>query len=201
MKYPKIPQHLKGESHDIVNMKCVDSDKSAEELYQDVVIRLKTVKEWHSYSDKVKAKFVIINPDTGVETDEFEIGYLVRIEIPGPGTVSGNGFDWTKITNIQTNKNRDDMAYFAMTLKPCSPPNANSDVIAHFYKEKSSNTFIIRKIGDCIYAEVHGRNETINISDVPLMDSIRNIGINIGSKIGLGGLNWLALTEGLLNPS
>ncbi len=198
MKYPKIPQNLKGNSHDVVSMKCVDTLESADSYFKTVVERLISVKDWCSYSDKVKTKFVIINSDTAQETNEFDTGNMIRIEIPGPGTASGKGYDWTKIIDITTNKDDAELPFFAMTLKPCSPPNANNEVIAHFYKEKSSNTFVIRRIGDCIYAEVHGRNETINISDVPLLDSIRNIGINMGTKIGLGGLNWLALTEGLL---
>lgn len=201
MKYPLIPKQIKGDSHDVVSMKCLDTVDSAEHNYEMVVERLQAVNDWHSYSNKFKGKFKLINPKTEQQSSKLEIGMLIRIEIPGPGTVSGNGYDWTEIVDIQTNTKNDATPFFAMTIKPCSPPNADEKVIAHFFKENASNTFIIRRIGDCIYAEVHGRNETINISDVPLLDSIRNIGINMGSKIGLGGLNWLALTEALLEPS
>ncbi len=199
LKLPIIPEQIKGDSHDVVSMVCTNSIDSAAFLYNETVERLKSVNLWYSYSDKVKAKFTLIHSETELETNALTKENLIRIEIPGPGTISGKGYDWTRIIDIQDDETID-VPFFALTIKPCSPPNADKEITAHFYKHNASNTLIIRRIGNCVYAEAHGRNEIVNISEAPLIDSIRNMGINLGSKVGLGSMNWLGLTKALLEP-
>ncbi len=87
-----------------------------------------------------------------------------------------------------------------MTLKPCPAPEGTDETVAHFYSGASTNTFVIRRVGTCIYAEVHGRNEIENTSEVPVLDSVRNKAVAIGGKLGLGKMNWQGFTKALLEP-
>jgi len=48
--------------------------------------------------------------------------------------------------------------------------------------------------------EVHGRNEIENISEVPVLDSVRNKVVAIGGKLGLGEINWQGFTKAMLEP-
>lgn len=89
---------------------------------------------------------------------------------------------------------------FSMTLRPCSAPGDKNADVAHFYSEASTNTFVIRSMGTCIYIEVHGRNEIENTSEVPVMDSVRNKAVAIGGKLGLGKINWEGFTQAFLEP-
>lgn len=200
MKKLSIPNQIKGGSHDTVSMLCANTEELASSIYQEVVARLKLVNDWHTFSDEIKAKFALLDSATNQPTSNLKKGNFVRIDIPGIGSPSGGGFDWTQITDVQSSKSEDEFPFFLFTLKPCPAPDTDEKTVAHFYKSSSSNTFIIRRIGNCIYTEVHGRNETQNTSDVPILDTARNKAVAIGSKMGIGNLNWVGFTNALLKP-
>jgi len=200
MNLPDIPRHTDGESHDTVSVHCANTIDMAIERYGELESRLTSVNEWHSFSDKVKAEFCLVDPATGRQVNELKEGILVRIDIPGIGNPSGHGFDWTEIIDVQSESNDMAFPYFMFTLRPSPPADAPDSKISHFYTEESTNTFIVRRVGTCIYAEVHGRNERENTSDVPLMDSLRNKAVAVGGKLGLGKINWFGFTEALLKP-
>ena len=90
--------------------------------------------------------------------------------------------------------------FLAFTIRPCPAPDSDEKTVAHFYNKESTNTFIVRRIGTCIYAEVHGRNQIENTSDAPLLDIVRNKAVAIGSKFGIGHLNWIGFASALLEP-
>ncbi len=200
MIVPKIPLQQKGDYHDTVSMYCSDSIDSAKLVYDQVVVRLISVNKWKSFSDKVKAGFQLINSETELPTEELEIGNFLRVDVPGIANPSGNGYDWTRIIDIQNGNDMRECPFFALSVRPSPAPGGVEEKVAHFFTEESTNTFVVRRIGSCIYAEVHGRNEIENISDAPLLDTMRNKAVAIGSKIGLGDLNWLGFTKALLEP-
>lgn len=201
MKYPKIPKHTKGESQDIVNMVCENIESSAFEKFRAVKERLLLVDKWHTFSEDIKAEFYLVDENDSAISNNFEIGNYIKIDIPGPGNPSGEGFDWTEIIKIQDGTNEDICPYFSFTIKPCAPPNNSKNSTAHFYTDETSNTFILRCVANCVYLEVHSRNEIENTEDVPILDKIRNKAIALGGIVGLGNLNWAAFTKGLLEPS
>ncbi len=198
MSYPNIPSQNQGEFHDIVSMQCANSITDAIKNFQKLKSRLCAVNNWDTYSDQVKTAFTLIDSETQIESYNLKIDNFIRIDIPGPGNPSGNGYDWTKIINIEDKTKHEDYPYFAITIKPCAAPDSDNNTVAHFYTEASTNTFIIRRIGTCIYAEVHGRNQIQNTAEVPILDTMRNKAISVGANLGLGGLNWLAFTNALL---
>lgn len=200
MTYPNIPVQLKGGSHNIVSMQCADTIEMAIKNFEVLKMRLKSVNEWESFSPKIKAEFLLIDPTTSLKTSDLKVGNLVRIDIPGPGNPSGSGYDWTKIIDIQESNENAESPFFAFTLRPCAAPDSDEDAAAHFYKKESTNTFIVRRMGTCLYAEVLGRNQIENTSDAPLLDIVRNKAVAVGSKFGIGSLNWLGFTSALLEP-
>lgn len=198
MNYPEIPKHINGESSDIVNMICKENESLASAHFNEVKERLISVNKWHSYSDDIKASFYLVDSNDKLHSKGFEIGNYIKIDIPGPGNPIGKGFDWTEITSIQDGSDETNNPYFAFTIKPCAVPNVASNSTAHFYTDDATNTFIIRRVANCVYLEVHSRNELENTEDVPILDRIRNKAIALGGKVGLGNLNWDAFTKGLL---
>lgn len=200
MVHPNIPTQFKGGFHDTVSMHCADTVDTAMDRYEKLQVRLSSVNEWHTFSDKVKAKFALFDPGTKRPINGLNEGNLIRIDVPGIGNPSGSGYDWTKIIDIQTGGEERAYPFLLLTVRPCPAPDAPDGTVAHFYNGESTNTFIVRRVGTCIYAEVHGRNETENTVDVPILDSVRNKAVAIGSKMGLGSLNWLGFTKALLEP-
>jgi len=200
MIHPNIPLQRKGGYHDTVSMSCSESADAAKLIYDRVVARLMSVNRWSSLSDKIKAGFQLIDPETGLPTERMNMGGYLRIDVPGIGNPSGNGYDWTRIIDIQNGLDERDCPFFALTVRPSPAPDAEDDKVAHFYTGESTNTFIVRRIGDCIYSQVHGRNEIENTSEVPLLDTVRNKAVAIGGKMGIADLNWLGFTKALLEP-
>ena len=199
MVHPNIPSQSFGGFHDTVSMFFSESLEVANEYYKILEARIKAVNVWETYSDQVKAGFALLGVGTCESTADLEIGNFIRIDIPGIGNPSGGGYDWTKIVEIQKGDDAD-YPFFLFTVKPCSAFGEPEQPIAHFYTEDASNTFIVRKVGTCIYAEVHGRNELENSTNGPLIDNLRNKAVAVGSKLGLGNLNWLGFTESLVKP-
>lgn len=199
MPHPKIPKQLEGGFHDTVSMCCADSLQVADSFYHRLEKRLLAINNWPSYSDKVKAGFTLFEGTNRNTTTFLEQGNIVRIDIPGIGNPSGGGYDWTKIIDIQKSEAWD-YPFYLFTLKPCSEYGESNKPVSHFYTEAATNTFIVRKVGTCIYAEVHGRNEVENVNEAPLLDKLRNNAVALGSKLGIGNLNWLGFTKALLEP-
>ena len=86
-----------------------------------------------------------------------------------------------------------------MTVRPVADPRKPAAEIAHFYKEASTNTFIVRRDGLRLSAGAHGRNETPNNEGVDLHDKIRNTAIALMARVGLSGPQWQKLVDGLLD--
>ena len=200
MSYPKIPPQTQGGSHDTVSMHCANSVEVAKINYDQLKMRLLAVNEWHKLSEKVKSNFTLYDASQHIKTQTLKIGQFIKIDIPGPGSPSGHGYDWVKVVDIQTDDKHPDFSYYAFTVKPCAAPDATDAVIAHFYNGQATSTFIVKRIGTCIYAEVCGRNEIDNTTEVPVLDVVRNKAVAVGSKLGFGKLNWLGLTVALLEP-
>ncbi len=200
MMYPSIPAQLKGESHTIVSMQCANTVAIAINYFEELQLRLKAINEWDSFSSKIKAKFFLIDSETSEITTELKVGNLIKIDVPGPGSPSGKGYDWTEIIDIESGLEDKVSPFLAFTIRPCPAPDSDEKTVAHFYNKESTNTFIVRRIGTCIYAEVHGRNQIENTSDAPLLDIVRNKAVAIGSKFGIGHLNWIGFASALLEP-
>lgn len=200
MLYPTIPNQVQGGFHDTVSMHCEDNVQTAIDCYEKLQERLTSVNEWHAFSGKVKAEFMLFDAKTQQPTDDVEKGNLIRINVPGLGNPSGGGYDWTKIVEIQIGEAEQSDPFLLMTVRPCPAPKSTDGTVAHFYNGEASSTFIVRRVGTCMYAEVHGRNEIENTSTVPVLDTIRNKAVAIGSKVGIGNLNWLGFTQALLEP-
>lgn len=200
MRHPNIPVQVEGGCHDTVSMHCANSVEVAAERYRKLQERFRSVNAWHKLSDKVKAKFALFDGRTGRPTTSLEEGNLIRIDVPGIGNPSGSGYDWTRIVDIRAGDENRTLPFLSMTVRPCSAPDSTGGTVAHFYDEEATSTFIIRRAGMCIYAEVHGRNEVGNTSGVPVLDTVRNKAVAIGAKFGLGHINWLGFTQALLEP-
>lgn len=59
-------------------------------------------------------------------------GDYFKIDIPGPGNVTGDGYDWVQIEDVQETSGGD-IDSFGLRVRPSTnPKNKNTDT-AHFY--------------------------------------------------------------------
>jgi hypothetical protein len=142
-----------------------------------------------------------LTDDTGNVVNRLaEEGDYFRINIPGPGSATGEGFDWVKIESITESKTEDqDADLLAIKVHPASNPNNTNQDVAHFFKEDASSTFMVRRQGLTLSAEVHGRNEQPNTEAEKIIDKARNVMVAAGAMIGFSEFQWKSLVKGLLS--
>ena len=157
----------------------------------------------------------LLNPDcwrdlAGIGTAEFELisrnedfkqvqenDYL-RINIPGPGSIAGDGYDWVIVEKIEENNFSETDKNIGLKLRASSNPHTDKTDTAHFFKKEATSTFIIKLKDDVVTAYYYGRNEVPNVEDVPILDKVRNTVVATGAAIGLSELQWNALLTGFL---
>lgn len=194
-----IPDQEVGSKTDFFEERTFDSRAQAHAGFKRAAARLLTVGEWHNYAGAGSSRFCLTN-NLGDEVTGFAAeGFLFNIALPVPGSNAGDGLEWVMVERLEAKDDAKAIEEFiAMTVRPVPDPRMAETEIAHFYKDVSTSTFIVKRVGQTVSAAVHGRNETPNNSDVNLHDKIRNTIVALTARIGMSGPQWKKLVNGLL---
>jgi hypothetical protein len=195
----QLPPQQTGRQTDFIHEKKFDNLEAAHKAFQLAAGRMLSVNNWHVYAGAGSAKFSLCNN----EGDEVEVmaeeGLFVSIDMPAPGPDAGDGLEWVIIEKLVSEGSAHTAEeYVLMTVRPVPDPRKANAEVAHFYKEVSTNTFIVRRDGLMLSAGAHGRNETPNNEQVDLHDKIRNTAIALMARVGLSGPQWKKLVEGVI---
>ena len=194
-----IPPQQTGRGTDFRAERQLNSRTEAHGAFQAAAAKLLTVNQWHNYAGAGSAKFVLTDNQGGPASGTALEGFMISIDLPGPGPDAGDGLDWVIIERLESiDDASEEEEFVSMVVRPVPGPNERDGRIAHFYKEVSTSTFIARRVGNTVSAEVHGRNETPNNADVDLYDKIRNTAVALSARIGLASPQWQKLADGLI---
>jgi len=195
-----IPVQQTGRSTEFSEERGFDNRNAAHQCFETAAAKMLTVNKWHEYAGPGSSKFCLTN-NQGDELVGFaHEGFYFSIDLPTPGSDAGDGLEWVMIERIDdAGDAKTDEEFLAMTIRPVPNPKKDDPTIAHFYKDVSTNTFIVKRIGNKVSACVYGRNETPNNGDVDLHDKVRNTLIALTARIGLSGPQWKKLVKGLLD--
>ncbi|WP_379090672.1 hypothetical protein [Pedobacter sp. UC225_65] len=196
MKKQLIPSQVKGSKLDVTAQTSFGTREGAAAFFEYVKKRLSNVDNWAKLCGTEATTFELLNRD-GTGRGRFEVGDLIKIDIPGPGSGVGNGYDWVEIEIIESGSDAKGQ-YFGFMVRPTNNPERPLDGVAHFFDKSASSSFIARLSGYTVTAEMHGRNEEPNSSEPGFFDSIRNIAVGYGAKVGLSYPQWKLLVEGLV---
>lgn len=195
-----IPEGETGSDSDTKHEVVKHDEQSARSFYERVKQRLLNVNRWHELSGKGSAVFQLTD-EQGIEANRpAKLGDHFRIDIPGPGTITGSGDDWVQIEAIQHSV-EDDGEVLAIRVRPSADPRKKTEDVAHFFTDEASSTFSVSRTGNRISAEVHGRNEKPNLKAGHPIDKIRNALVGTGAMLGLNKPQWKSLVKGLLDES
>jgi hypothetical protein len=195
-----VPPQQTGRQTDFTHEQKFDALEEAHRAFQAAAGRMLSVNNWHEYAGTGSAKFTLCN-NQGVEVDVMaEEGLFFSIDLPAPGSDAGDGLEWVMIEMlVSEGSTHTAEEYVLMTVRPAPDPRKPDAAIAHFYKDVSTSTFIVRRDGLVLSAGAHGRNESPNNDDVDLHDKIRNAAIALMARIGLSGPQWQKLVNGLID--
>lgn len=194
-----IPPETKGKNVNLEQSMDAGTKEAATAAYQKACERMLNPAVWHKLCGPASAKFVLTT-DTGDETrGAAKKGDYFKIDIPGPGSSEGDGYDWVTVEFIEEiNNPGHDEDLYGMKLRASSNPSKEGAETAHFFTDEATSSFIIHRKGIKVTASYHGRNEVPNISTGKATDNVRNSLVALGAFAQLSEVQWTALIKGFL---
>jgi hypothetical protein len=194
-----IPKQHKGDQSDVGQHVDASTPRQAHSNFVEASRRLLNVSNWHETAGPGSATFQLMDSQERKLDRLAKVGDFIRIDIPGPGSATGNGYDWVRIESIDDNPDPgSDHESLVIRVRPTSNPgNAEPDV-AHFFRDSATSTFMIERHDLRVTASIHGRNEVPNTDVERTVDKVRNTVVANAATSGIAALHWSLLVKGVL---
>jgi hypothetical protein len=192
-----VPQHQSGIETNTESSATFNSVEEATSFYQQAKHLLLHVNDWHTIAGAATADFQLTDEKGNEVNRSAQKGDHFKIDIPGPGPVTGDGYDWVQVEAVEE-KNEKEKQSIALRVRPATNPNNDRKDVAHFFSDESTSCFMIKREGATITAGVYGRNEKPNTNTETWVDKARNTAIATGAITGFAKLQWKSLVNGLV---
>lgn len=176
------------------------NEKLAISFYQTVKQRLQYIDQWHEVSGALSAQFLLLDANGTEVSRPPQNGDLIRVDIPGPGTKSGKGYDWVRVEEVE-DESFPAFERYGFRVRPARNPQDSEQQVSHFFSVESTSSFLVTREGFRITAAIYDRNTKPNTDANNLADKIRNMITGSASVFIFSKLQWGKLTEGLVNTS
>ncbi|MBO9635806.1 MAG: hypothetical protein J7578_22060 [Chitinophagaceae bacterium] len=192
-----VPQQEDGKSITAESRVELAGHRKAILFYNIAKERLQQVHKWHEMAGALSARFTLIDKN-GMEVNRPpEPGDYFRVDIPGPGRVNGEGYDWVRVEKV-VNQILPNSEIYGFQVRPARDPEKKDEDIAHFFSSDSTSSFFVHRNGHIVSAFVFDRNIKPNKDAGNIVDKIRDMMTGSAGMLIFSKLQWKALTEGLL---
>jgi hypothetical protein len=189
-----IPENKEGSQTDTESRAEFANEQEARKFFMVAKERLLSVNQWQDLAGAATAAFQLTDAK-GNDVDRHpEKNDHFKIDVPGPGSVTGEGHDWVRVEDLVDTEDS-----VAIMVRPATNPTNDREDIAHFFKEEATSSFMVKRQGNKVIAGVYGRNEQPNTSADKLVDKIRNTAMAAGAISGFSKLQWKQLVEGIVS--
>jgi hypothetical protein len=192
-----VPEQRTGASSDTNASVSFKSEQEAKQFYEVVKWRLLQVNNWQKWAGAATAGFQLTDAAGNEVQRTVQQGDHVKIDILGPGPVTGDGFDWVQVEQVEETASEQG-EQVAIQVRPATNPNNSRSDVAHFFSEDASSCFIAKRDGNTVTAAVHGRNEKPNTHAETLVDKVRNTAVATGAVAAFSKMQWKSLVTGLI---
>ncbi|MBL7857437.1 MAG: hypothetical protein JNM57_07090 [Cyclobacteriaceae bacterium] len=197
-----IPLQKAGNELSVEHSVEASSIEEARIIFDQAVSRMLDVNQWHVLTGSLLSVFELTDNDgNGINRQQACVNDFFKINLPGPGSQAGEGYDWVQVEWIKHQQEilnvPDSMT---MRVRPVANPLDHEAGTAHFFKDTATSTFKVSRDGLTITAAVYGRNEIPN-TEGNVIDTIRNTAVAFGAKLGGAHLQWQSLAKGILNDT
>jgi hypothetical protein len=197
-----IPGQRVGSKLDTSHEFKAGTEQEAKAVFQMAADRLLNVNIWEKICGSMSAKFILTDKDGNQVDRSVKPGDHVKIDVPGPGPAAGNGYDWVEVEAMEDNRDPSGPEEsLTVRVRPSPSPENNKSDTAHFFKDDATSSFRVRRQGNVVTAEVHGRNEVPNTQVEATPDKIRNAVVGSGAVAGMSKPQWKSLVNGLLDTN
>ena len=194
-----IPENSKGKPTNLEESITLSNREEAVDAFKRAYKRMLNVNIWHKLTGFGSADFSLKDQQGNDSQRLAKVGDHFRIDIPGPGPSSGEGYDWVKVEVIDDRSDPDaDEESIGMRVRTCKNPNKPGNDTAHFFTNDATSTFIIHRQFNVVSVLYHGRNEVLNSDTKKFTDKIRNTVIGLGAMAGISELQWTRLIKSFL---
>lgn len=194
-----VPEQKTGTEVNTEHTISLENREQAEKLFKTAAQRLLDVNNWEQLCGTGSANFQLTDPHGNYITRTATEGDHFKIDIPGPGSVEGKGYDWVRIEKIEESIDCErDNESIAIRVRPATNPTTPGNEVAHFFNEEATSSFIIEREGISVKAGVYGRNEKPNTVIKNLVDKARNAVVALGAISGISSVQWQKLSRGLI---
>jgi len=195
-----LPPQERGRSTMTTTQMTAGKEADARFIFERATNRLLDVNEWTDHCGALSAGFQLTDDEGESLKGRAAVGDSIRIDIPGPATEEGKGYDWVKIEKIEQPAVDASKGISLLQVRPCAnPQQKDTTATAHFLEDSATSTFVIEWEDRRVSATVYGRNEVPNTAHPGTADKIRNAVVGTLGAIGLSKIQWKALVEGLLD--
>jgi hypothetical protein len=194
-----IPEQRSGTAIDAASSVELNNEKIAMVFYEIVKNRLQHVNSWSIIAEGMSASFQLVNREGNEVYRKAAEGDFVKIDIPGPGSKNGKGYDWVRIEAMENSSNNERVESFGFRVRPSDNPLTNRGDTAHFYSHESTSTFIVARQGSIVSASVFDRNSKKNSDAELVTDRIRDGIVASAAIISFSHIQWKNLTNGLVS--
>lgn len=192
-----IPSQEAGASIEAESTAELETIEGAKALFQKARDRLLQANDWHKLAGAISAEFQLTDKEGNEVSGEAKEGYYLKIDIPGPGSPSGEGYDWVIIEAVKTTSTPE-IDSVGIRVRPArSPLNTDKDV-AHFYSEESTSNFTVTREGKMVTAAIYDRNTQTNTDNSEITGKIRDAVVGAAGITGYSKLQWKKLADGLI---
>jgi hypothetical protein len=192
-----IPAQETGNAIEATADVSLRSEQEARDVFRIAKKRLQTVNAWHKIAKNISAEFHLVTDCGDSLTREPREGDFFKIDIPGPGTNAGQGFDWVQLEEVVSTNNNDEESYGFRVRPSQNPVDKNGDV-AHFYSPESTSTFMVTRDKNIVSARVYDRNTKTNENVNQAGDIVRDAVVSAAGLLGFSKLQWNGLVKGLI---
>ena len=188
-----VPDQRTGAESNTEERVQLTSEQEASEFFIKAAERLRDVNHWHQVAGKATADFELTDRAGNPVQRNVQEGDHFKIDIPGPGPVTGDGYDWVQVEKIEQQQDE-----LTIRVRPATNPNNSRQDVAHFFSDEATSCFMVKRAGNEVVAAVLGRNEKPNTAAEKVVDKARNTAIAGGAITGFAKLQWKSLVKGLL---
>ncbi|WP_162416000.1 hypothetical protein [Cyclobacterium roseum] len=195
LKEIKVLKGEKGKDKVFSSKNEFDTLKEAREAFSRSKDKLFEVNQW-SQMPGITSHFELFGPDgTRKQSGRVSIGDYILIRVPGP--VPEN---WVEVISLL---DQDELAEFVVS--PSEMPQEgrhNEEKVSHFFRDKATSTFRVKRVETCLIAYEIGKNEIVNNEGEQAAgrDWINTLMAG-GGWLGFQKLQWKNLTEYLIHLS
>jgi hypothetical protein len=192
-----IPGQYTGKVIDTEEQIELSSAEEAKAFFAIVKDRLLNVNNWEEIAGMASANFQLVDSGGQEVNRTVQKGDFFKIDIPGPGPVAGDGYDWVQVEALEE-VSEGDVDSVGIRVRPTLSPLNNSQDVAHFYSPESTSSFTVTREGAKITAGIYDRNTKPNKTADTLADKARDMVVGAGAVTAFSKVQWKSLAEGLL---